>query len=499
MLLAHTRHLTVDRRLDWMSFSKLLSRTRRLESITWLFWEASFPAEVKEVLLKHSPDVKLSVESLSIGHRTDDEDVQNADLNLLKSLVGIPNVHTMKVEINYEHPVAMRWLKDVLLSSRNLETLHLTLPRNQDGRIDWDYDGLGVYDLCIEKGEQLESLKELVYEARQPPWSPKQLIPTSFFNWSKIHHLQLRGHALHYYVKYLHTQDVYFQTLSIEFIVSPGYRHDGNKFLDNFIVKLRGLEKLELATPLDQMPVDKVALHGDTLTSLSIRSIRRSVDPYSFLLMIPPYELDHLNNLKASCPHISSLALDLGIVDFMPYDFLVSLAQFPQLTTLRLYLLFAETGTCYYPNHDLLWPRVNRRLPNVHTDRLTVQHMFLYISMYKVGRRLEQLEVMMGDFPRSMAQITMRPTEPERPNILFKCHKDDDGKVVVEDDVTDDEDPVWDRYFKVQTFEATPGQAWQDNLEETIANEEEAGRVLKAAEDLDPYHDDDDTSLFGDF
>jgi hypothetical protein len=147
-IMAYTRHVTVKSKLDWLLFAKLLSKMQNLNRITWLFWGEPFPAAVKN-LLQTSPNVKLWIEGMSVGDRSDDEDVQQGDVDLLKSLVGIPNARAAKVEINYEHPVTMRWLKDVLLSSCNLEILHLTLPRNQDGRIDWSCDGLGAYDFCV--------------------------------------------------------------------------------------------------------------------------------------------------------------------------------------------------------------------------------------------------------------------------------------------------------------------------------------------------------------
>ncbi|CZR67343.1 uncharacterized protein PAC_17242 [Phialocephala subalpina] len=494
-VVAHTRHLTVDNSMNWSAFRNLLPRMQRLETITWHFWETPFPAIIKRVLSKQLPDVKLYIEEFSIGYRTDDEDVQKADLNLLKSLVGIPNIHAAKVEINYEHPVSMRWLKDVLLSSKKLEILHLTLPRNRDGRIEWGHDDLGVYDLCIEDGEQLENLKELVYECRC--YDFKKIVPISFFNWSKIRHLELRGHVLRYYVDYLRTQDVYFQTLVLEFIATCGYRVDGDKIVDDFITQLHGLERLELANPYDQLPVSTIALHGNTLKSLSIRFIRRSVDPYSFLGLTLPYEVPQLESLNVSCPHITSLALDVGLTDFLPYDILAALSRFPNLTSLRVYCTFADLGTYYASHYDRrLHP--DKNLPHVHTDRLTVRHMFSYISAHKIGEPFERLEVMFGNFPRSMARITMRPADQERPNVLFICHKDEDGNAAVEDDVTDNEDPGWDGYFNAERLKNSPGQTWPENLEDIMAAEEEADRVLKSIDvPIEEVEEDGTDSLFG--
>lgn len=222
----YTHHFTVDRELDWSSFGKLLLKLPRLEAITWLFFETPFPAIIKEVLQRR-PRVKLYIENMSIGYRTDLENIHNATLAILKSLIGISSIHTVKVETKYEEPVIMRWLKDVLLSSKNLEVLHLTLPRNNNGNIEWHCDGLGAYDLCVEDSERLDSLTELVYESRLPDETENQLIPMSFFNWSKIRHLELRGPSLSRYVKYFQTQDVRFETLLLENVLREelGIKH----------------------------------------------------------------------------------------------------------------------------------------------------------------------------------------------------------------------------------------------------------------------------------
>lgn len=196
----YTRHVTVDKALDWPAFGKLLSKMQRLEEIMWLYFETPFPAIIKEIL-QEQPKVKLHIENLSIGYRTDVENIHKPTLDLLRSLISISSIHTVKVVTKYEQPVIMRWLKDVLLSSRNLEVLHITLPRNENGDIEWQCDGLGAYDLCVEDDEQLKSLTDLVYESRLADISENRLIPISFFDWPNIRHVELRGPSMNHYVE----------------------------------------------------------------------------------------------------------------------------------------------------------------------------------------------------------------------------------------------------------------------------------------------------------
>jgi hypothetical protein len=151
------------------------------------WWDHPFPKIIKKRLQASWPDAKLFLEDISIGFQNDVDDGQVIELDLIKSLVGIQNIYSVKFTIEYEHPVAMRWLKDVLLNSPNLRILHLTLPRSPDGDVDLSADGLGSYDLCVEPGERLPLLDELVYGCTNTgrPWinlssQPHSLISPRF-------------------------------------------------------------------------------------------------------------------------------------------------------------------------------------------------------------------------------------------------------------------------------------------------------------------------------
>lgn len=254
------------------------------------------------------PNIELHVENLVVGSRPDDE-VQAKSMPT--SIMDIWNIRSIKVHIGYEHPVAMRWLKDVLLSSPRLEVLHLTLPRSEDDP--WRSDGLGIFDFCIEPGERLSSLKELVYESRFCP-GDACTIPASFFNWMKIRTLTLRGLRMITLVAALESQHLQLTNLTLEYCCEGQDFEHGGQVVNGLISRLRGLETLSLVNPVERVPTWTIAVHGGTLRELSIRSPRHPYDPYSTNQWPHLYTVSDVDILRVTCPHLKNLALDVAFV-----------------------------------------------------------------------------------------------------------------------------------------------------------------------------------------
>jgi hypothetical protein len=372
------------------------------------------------------------------------------------SLVGCPNIHSIKVEIGYEHPVSMRWLKDVLLASPKLEILHMTLPRHRNG-ISFRCDGLGVYNLCVQPGETLSSLKELVYEARTL-YGRLDLqsfsIPASFFNWSKIRHLELRGLPMFHLIRSLDDQILNLQTLKLEFCSMPSHQMPNVEkltILHKFLSNVRGLETLVLHNDTPHVPISALAIHGDTLKHLSIRypNFRAPSDRSTYAA--GPWTAQELDRLNRSCPHISHLTLDIPISDHIissidppdrpshrnnlrPYRYLTALAQFPQLRTATLYPTFLD---------NLGIPP-----PTISTDKNLVRTLFLHLRAHKVGVPFEQLELILNSSQQNPSSPRNHfPPRSSRPALLFTCTVDADGDAVVEYDKSVKWDG-WEEYFE---------------------------------------------------
>ena len=100
---------------------------------------------------------------------------------------------------------------------------------------------------------------------------------------------------------------------------------------------------------------------------------------------------------------------------------------------------------------------------------------------------------MLGDYPRNLAH-RRQLGQNERPNVLFRCRVDDDGKDVVDYDVEEEEDPGWRQYFDKAPLNGKPGQTYPSNLEDLLAAGEEADTILAKAH---LYYEEDQDSLFG--
>jgi hypothetical protein len=370
------------------------------------------------------------------------------------SLVECPNIHSIKVEIGYEHPVSMRWLKDVLLASPKLEILHMTLPRTSQG-ISFRCDGLGVYNLCVQPGETLSSLKELVYEARAP-YGRFDLqsfsIPASFFDWSKLRHLELRGLPMFHFIRSLDHQILNLQTLKLEFCSLPSHQMPNEEkitILEKFLSNIRGLETLVLHNDTPHVPISAIATHQDTLKHLSIRYPNLRAGSYWSTYAAGPWTAQELDRLNRSCPHISYLTLDIPISDHIvcpidppdrpshrnnlkPYRYLTALSQFPQLQTATLYPTFLDT--------------LGIQPPNIATDTNLVRTLFLHLRARKVGVPFEQLELILKSSEQNHGSHHF-PPRSSRPTLLFTCRADAGGDVVVEYD-NSVEKGGWEEYFE---------------------------------------------------
>lgn len=162
-------------------------------------------------------------------------------------------------------------------------------------------------------GESLEFLTTLVYEARAPGVAENFVIPASFFPWAMIRHLELRGHRMLHSVNSMKDQIMELHTLILEFFCVANAYEAGLHLLEDLISRVRGFTTLTLVNPVSQLPISMIAIHGETLVHLNIRHPRRAGDPYLVVMDAEPYFPESIDELRASCPHISSLTLDVAM------------------------------------------------------------------------------------------------------------------------------------------------------------------------------------------
>jgi hypothetical protein len=140
---------------------------------------------------------------------------------------------------------------------------------------------------------------------------------------------------------------------------------------------------------------------------------------------------------------------------------------------LRLYGLIDSSITRsirYGWNKDYPGPRVTR----LETDVLTVKHLAQYLCNHKVGRKFQRIEVMLGDYDKD----NHGDMDLECPIILFACHIQRNGDILIEDNHHTVQDPCWEEYLKVDQTSNIPGFTYPQNLEQWIRDGAEADRIL---------------------
>jgi hypothetical protein len=255
--------------------------------------------------------------------------VQRHDLEILDTLLGCQNIQSVKANINYEHPASTRRLKEVLMSCPKLEVLHLRIPRKDVG-LRWSSDWPGPQDFGVEPGDRLVPLRELVYESR-PLYGRDGLIPKSFWDFTRLRHLEIRGIDTINFVKSIPGQITCLETLKIENFCCAEEWEVGAEVLNDFMSEIHGLVNLELINPIFNRSIHRflsiLTQQSETLERLTFRKPRRCCAPYS-VLVGNPFSVQSLDILGASCSKLSSLTLDIIITDdLVRFPILLSTAK----------------------------------------------------------------------------------------------------------------------------------------------------------------------------
>ncbi|KUJ18782.1 uncharacterized protein LY89DRAFT_504870 [Mollisia scopiformis] len=158
---------------DWEFLEKLLAEMKQLDIVHWSSWEESIPKTVLDCLSTNHPECAIYIENLELGdtpYMTSPRD----GLSLLDDLSGCKSIRFIELNIDYNERESTGRIKEVLMSCPNLEILHL-----RDPSATYSMDSLehGTHDICVEVGNQLPRVRELVYESHS---KHRTLIPNSF-------------------------------------------------------------------------------------------------------------------------------------------------------------------------------------------------------------------------------------------------------------------------------------------------------------------------------
>src|SRR4051812_23576229 len=172
-----------------------------LTVVRWNSWGEPIPASVLLCLSDVRPETRLYIESLPVAKKVEDLGAEQRNLKILDSLMSCRRIYSIKADVSYENASSTTRFKEVLISCPNLEVLHLRYPREEQSRT-LPREGL---DFGVETGEKLHHLKELVYECCSGSYTTEErkTIPSTFFDFTELRHLELRGKHMHGFIESL--------------------------------------------------------------------------------------------------------------------------------------------------------------------------------------------------------------------------------------------------------------------------------------------------------
>ncbi|KAL9073594.1 MAG: hypothetical protein Q9161_002834 [Pseudevernia consocians] len=177
----HTRHLTVNRKLDWSLVAKLIRSLRNLRSFTWAFWgpgatslHRSANSTIGPALCETWPKVQLQFEGLCTSkYRSRD-------------YPDFPNSNLITCEVAPRDRSKLPMIKDLLFERPMLQKLHLVhesfkTSSNYRPKIEVQQD---------QNVKRLPALRSLIIDG--DGCNPSLWEGTNLWNWSQITHLELR-------------------------------------------------------------------------------------------------------------------------------------------------------------------------------------------------------------------------------------------------------------------------------------------------------------------
>ncbi|MCJ1465492.1 hypothetical protein MMC07_004110 [Pseudocyphellaria aurata] len=245
-------------------------------------------------------------------------------------------------------------------------------------------------------------------EERDPASIPTNLdLWRGAMDWTKLQYLEIIHPPL------LFVEDMAGQLPSLKSLkLGPVYIECGKDLVADttteFIMKSPKLEKLSLHGYTALLDWNKITFrHGETLQELTITQYE-SCDPFN---PRPTFSASKIQDLKASCPNLAKLGLDINRNCTWPYPILDALATFPKLRALDL---FFELGEDLHidEEHSRYWDPFEEednsafRLPRVSTS--SALHLFRHLRSRKAGVELERLAVHAGDWGRNRYSSGMR-------------------------------------------------------------------------------------------
>lgn len=277
--------------------------------------------------MKNWPNIAFHVEDLPILN------TQWRVRKTISQLSHFENIRSVKVSINTTVPTASQLFNRLLTSCSNLEALHVRPEDNSfpgecsrarlrtsstpftDFAIIFEDAPAGM-DFSIKTRDAIVSPREFVYETNK---HGLPLIPTSSWDWSRLHHLEVRGPKMLNFLKSIEGRVNCLQVLilkAIECLDSDDWsprQEATNLAMNEFLSSVHGLTILDVINCEFKLQLYNAFSQGETLKHLSYYTPRRCRAPGSCMPQ-PTVSIQDLQKLRTSCPNLKSLAVHVDIV-----------------------------------------------------------------------------------------------------------------------------------------------------------------------------------------
>ncbi|KAH8878892.1 hypothetical protein GQ53DRAFT_834608 [Thozetella sp. PMI_491] len=321
----HTRHLVVPSDLDVEEVEEFLLRIPNVLSIRWIYVHESeiqcAPSWVPSDILDQPrfKDTKLYVEALPLPSFDDPK------LNAYTTAIPARLLRSLKLA-SPTPPLTTKLhsLKQLLLQSRDLETLHYE-DRGQGTRF------------SFQGRERLPPLKELSLKCYD--WTHSKEAVKTHWDFSQIRSLDLIHVPIFNVLSSLHLPDlVGLQHFHGEDFSAhhPDRRVEATRLMWELIrFHVHALKSLHITCYTRMFPVEALLLHSATLEHLSFRDFAGFDDENHRCPTFGPIPLARLSSYMKV---LKSIELDMDATLTDPRQFLQTLAQFPSLHTIVLHV-----------------------------------------------------------------------------------------------------------------------------------------------------------------
>ncbi|KAI0975760.1 F-box domain-containing protein [Xylaria arbuscula] len=332
---AHTRHVKVDSNLNAEYVKSLLQKIEKLSSVSWRYVQDELykgdlwvPTDILPPQIIQSNKVNLYVENLPL------RDFRSEKIN--PYLKAIPTRILVSLKMATPTPpltARVESLKGLLLNSPRLQTF-------------WYHDRGQGTRFELSGNERLPPFKEL--SLRSYDWNHSSTAVRQHWDFSKIQNLELVDVPLSPFLDSVDFADFqYLKTLRMDDFSMhvPDRRRDTSRGQYALIKKIRALVDLRITCDTRSFPIDGILQHAQSLQSLCFRDYTGFTDEHR---RCPNIDIEDLDIMSRKLAKLHTLELDMDESRCEPHQFLHTLCNFNQLSTLTI-----NTQTILDPLKDI--------------------------------------------------------------------------------------------------------------------------------------------------